>query len=240
MRLRVLSVIYLFDVDGTITPSRGRIDAEFGVWFSKFVENNYVCLVTGSDRVKTIEQVGEYIYSKCERVYQCSGNDVWRGDRNIRTNSWKLPKRTHSWLEDKLEESDFSIRTGNHIEQRPGMVNFSVVGRNADTEDRARYSVYDGYHGERGHIADMFNETFPNLSATVAGETGIDIYPKDSGKEQVLTDFDKSAILCFIGDMCEKGGNDYTISQAIDKRDKCEFYNVEDWRETWDLLKREL
>ena len=63
-----------------------------------------MCLVTGSDRVKTIEQVGEYIYSKCERVYQCSGNDVWQGDRNIRTNSWKLPKRTHSWLEDKLEE----------------------------------------------------------------------------------------------------------------------------------------
>ena len=41
-------------------------------------------------------------------------------------------------------------------------------------------------HGERGHITDMFNETFPNLSATVAGETGIDIYPKDSGKETGL------------------------------------------------------
>lgn len=232
-------MIYLFDVDGTLTPSRGRIDAEFGAWFSKFVENNHVCLVTGSDRAKTIEQVGDYIYFKCKRVYQCSGNDVWEGDNNIRTNDWKLPKLAQYFLEEKLEQSGFGIRTGNHIEHRPGMVNFSIVGRNANTEQRKWYTEYEGLHMERGHIADMFNQHYPYLTASVAGETGIDIYPLNSGKEQVLTDYDKPAILCFIGDMCEKGGNDYTISQAISKRDNSKFYNVKNWRETWDLLRQE-
>ena len=74
-----MDIKYIFDVDGTLTPSRGRMDKEFSLWFGKFCIENDVYLVTGSDRPKTIEQIGEYLYSKCKRVYQCSGNDVWEG-----------------------------------------------------------------------------------------------------------------------------------------------------------------
>ena len=30
-------VSFLFDVDGTLTPSRGRIDPDFEQWFLKFI-----------------------------------------------------------------------------------------------------------------------------------------------------------------------------------------------------------
>ena len=76
---------YIFDVDGTLTPSRCKIDSEFCIWFSTFTENNDVYLVTGSDREKTIEQVGELVYDRAKRVYQCGGNDVWIKDCRIRT-----------------------------------------------------------------------------------------------------------------------------------------------------------
>mgnify|MGYP000686652846 CR=1 FL=1 len=60
---------FIFDVDGTLTPSRGEIDHDFAVFFSTFCAENNVYLVTGSDRDKTIEQIGEEIYSFLSRLY---------------------------------------------------------------------------------------------------------------------------------------------------------------------------
>ena len=41
---------YIFDVDGTLTPSGGRMNNEFANWFEHFATHNAVYLVTGSDR----------------------------------------------------------------------------------------------------------------------------------------------------------------------------------------------
>ena len=48
---------FIFDVDGTLTPSRQRIDEEFLSFFFRFTFDNDVYLVTGSDRAKTLDQV---------------------------------------------------------------------------------------------------------------------------------------------------------------------------------------
>ena len=48
-------MIYIFDVDGTLTPSRGRMNTEFALFFEDFV-NTFECyLITGSDREKTLD-----------------------------------------------------------------------------------------------------------------------------------------------------------------------------------------
>ena len=47
---------FIFDVDGTLTPSRQEIDMDFAVFFTDFCAERDVYLVTGSDREKTIEQ----------------------------------------------------------------------------------------------------------------------------------------------------------------------------------------
>ena len=47
---------YIFDVDGTLTPSRKQIDEKFWVFFLKFCCSNDVYLVTGSDRDTTVVQ----------------------------------------------------------------------------------------------------------------------------------------------------------------------------------------
>ena len=224
---------FIFDVDGTLTPSRGRIDKNFAVWFSKFCDANDVYLVTGSDRAKTVEQVGEYIYSKCKRVYNCSGSDVYQGDRNIRKDLWHISETAHQFLENELMRSKFVLRTGNHIEQRPGMVNFSIVGRNADSLERKSYVKWDNETRERIDIAERFNLQFPSLKATVGGETGIDIAPKGSDKSQIIHDFDDSDTIIFFGDKMEPGGNDYPLAQANKKGMN---YQVKDWRDTWSKL----
>ena len=134
---------FIFDVDGTLTPSRQAIDKKFAVWFKNFCQSNDVYLVTGSDRPKTLEQIGDTIYNSCKRVYNCNGNDVWEKDVNIRANDWVLPEDAHEWLSVQLTESLFKIRTGLHFEHRPGMVNFSIVGRNANPEERKEYVEFD-------------------------------------------------------------------------------------------------
>jgi len=208
---------FIFDVDGTLTPSRDQINYVFQHWFTEFAENNEVYLVTGSDYPKTLEQIGIEICMTVQRIYNCSGSDVWEKGINIRTNDWILPEDAHEWLSVILTQSQFMLRTGQHFDHRPGMVNFSVVGRGATKEQRAEYVVWDKEQNERNEIAQEFNHRYPDLEAKVGGETGIDIAPKGADKSQIIKDFD-SDNLYFFGDRMEEGGNDYLLAQEIKKR----------------------
>ena len=76
---------FIFDVDGTLTPSRSLIDLEFKMFFNTFCLTNDVYLVTGSDKSKTIEQISEATYNLAKRVYNCSGCDVWEQGKNVYT-----------------------------------------------------------------------------------------------------------------------------------------------------------
>ena len=120
---------YIFDIDGTLTPSRRQIDLEFLPFFFDFVRENEVYLVTGSNREKTIEQIGLSLYCACKRVYNCAGNDVYEGDIHYYQTEFELPKECRNFLQDELDYSVFPVRTGTHIEDRPGCVNFSILGR---------------------------------------------------------------------------------------------------------------
>ena len=228
---------FIFDVDGTLTPSRQEIDGDFAVFFSNFCAENNVYLVTGSDKEKTIEQIGEEIYSLAKRVYNCSGSDVWEGEKHIRSDNWRIPLHVKSWLQNTLEESKFSLRTGLHIEERSGMVNFSVVGRNATLGERKLYVEYDRTHGERNLIADLFNKEFNDLIARPGGETGIDISPKGADKSQIVNDFDPNDVLHFYGDRMDIMGNDYPLKKVIIDNDLGFAIEVNGWKDTWSKLK---
>ena len=112
-----------------MTPARQSITPECLHFFYEFSTCNDVYLVTGSDRKKTIEQVTPGIYNNAKRVYNCSGSDVYEGDKNVYRDDWKLPEDVQSFLYDELDYSQFMIRNGNHIEHRPGGVNFTILGR---------------------------------------------------------------------------------------------------------------
>lgn len=231
-------MIYIFDVDGTLTPSRQKIDKEFAAWFSKFCEQENVYLVTGSDKPKTLEQIGPVVYNRCKGVYQCSGNEYWIKETLIRSNNWKLPDIARQFLLQCLEEENFHIRTGTHIEDRPGMVNYSVVGRKANQEERQLFVEYDKNTNSRINTANAFNTMFPDLQATVGGETGLDIAPRGFDKGQIVKDFNKSCKIKFFGDAMWEGGNDYSLKIALQNTNFAfaECIEVKDWTQTWDML----
>ena len=72
-------------------------------------------------------------------------------------------------------------------------------------------------------------DRFPDLEASIGGEISIDIYKRGHNKAQVLKDINGYSI--FFGDRCD-GGNDAPLAERVDKA-----YQVEDWKETWDILR---
>ena len=83
---------YIFDVDGTLTPSRKKMEHEFWAPFLIFCREHDVYLVTGSDREKTVEQVGLDIFYTSKRVYNCSGSDAYEKDKNVYRDDWEPSK----------------------------------------------------------------------------------------------------------------------------------------------------
>ena len=223
---------FIFDVDGTLTPSRQTINLEFKEWFLNFCKSNDVYLVTGSDYAKTLEQVGEDICMKVKRIYNCSGSDVWERGVNVRSNDWEAPKELYDLMNGWLQGSPFPLRTGNHIEERTGTINFSVVGRNCTLGERKLYVKHDIENRERESIAHQINMEFEGITATVGGETGIDIHPTGADKSQILNDFSKEDKIYFFGDRTEPGGNDYPIAKLLGKGS----FQVKGWRDTWERL----
>lgn len=225
--------LFVFDVDGTLTPSRRKIDKDFANWLEHFFTHNAIYLITGSDREKTLEQLGTHLYYLADTVYNCSGNHVFRQDREIYKTDWKLPDKAIQFLLTKLHDSKFYNKTGKHIEERPGMVNFSIVGRNANLEARFMYRQWDEDKNERRIIAEEFNSKFPDIEALVAGETGLDIFPKGANKGQIIDDL-KGFDVHFFGDKMDEGGNDYPLA-VLNKNGTN--HHVRDWKHTWELLK---
>ena len=228
---------FIFDVDGTLTPSRQSINTEFQEWFLDFTKRNKCWLVTGSDYPKTLEQLGKDICESVHSVYNCNGNDVWFKGKRVNSSDWTLPEAPHEWLSNRLTDSGFPKRCGIHFEHRPGMVNFSIVGRGANANDRAHYVKWDKDTNERNDIASTFNHLFPELEAKVGGETGIDIAPKGKDKSQILEDFNESDKIFFFGDAMYEGGNDEPLAKSIVDNNRGVCYNIQNWQQTWTILK---
>ena len=223
---------YLFDVDGTLTPSRLPIDKNFEQFFLNWMKDKNVYLVTGSDKDKTIEQVGEKIWFNVTRAYQSCGNAVYERGKLIRQSDFKLDVELQRMLFTLQACSDWKHHHGNHIEERIGLVNYSTIGRNCAQSSRNAYYSWDQLKGERKLFCKMIEDTFPHLEASIGGEISIDIYPKGQNKAQVLNDLEGP--ITFFGDRCEPGGNDYPIVLRIE--DKHTVYNVKNWEETYKIL----
>ncbi len=227
---------FIFDVDGTLTPSRCQIDPEFLLFMMFFATKNDVYLVTGSDRAKTLEQVGVDLFNASKRVYNCSGSDVYEGDKNVYRDNWELPWGVEKFLQDELDYSCFPIRNGNHIERRPGGVNFSILGRAKDPFiGREEYIKWDKERLEREDVADRIRNAYPGLNVALGGQTGLDIGPYGSDKSQILRDFSKDDKLYFFGDRMEPGGNDYSLGEAV-KKWGGNTYQVDNWTDTRTIL----
>ena len=224
---------YVFDVDGTLTPSRLKMDFGFQSFFREWFEEKNVYLLTGSDHDKTIEQVGVDVWRGVTEAHQCGGNVVYRKGDLIEVSDWKPSKGLLDTCQNLIDISKYPVRAGNHIEPRGGLLNISVVGRNCTQEQRLAYNEWDNANYEREFICKSITTMFPEIEATAGGQISVDIHEYGKNKSQIREKL--QGTIHFFGDKTMEGGNDYPIASILEKPDRV--FQVDDWEHTYRLLK---
>jgi len=259
--------IYIFDVDGTLTPSRKPMTEAFINFFDRWSQHNTFYLVSGSDLKKMSEQVPHYILRNAEGLFCCGGNDYYKYHGNFPMgiqkfkplmlneftqeyyNEFTPPTELIEFLEKQVTRSKYGQRAGNHIENRGSMLNFSIVGRDCSDEQREDYFQYDLESKEREIIAGLINEQWVDIEAVIGGQISIDIAPKGNDKSQVLTHIMKeqpNKKYFFVGDRTMEGGNDYPLANLMNNTDDCYVFQAGEpsdefgFTETFKILKYEI
>lgn len=225
-------MIYLFDVDGTLTKPQRPISQEMVDMLLMLRKDNEVYLVTGSDYQTLLEkeQLTPAMEESLSGVFVCMGCEFWVNGKLVAQNDKAFPQQLRHELGKILENSDYPVRKGKHIVTRTGMLNFSIVGRNATPIDRKSYKTYDEEYGERKRIVEHLSHMFPEFDFHIGGEISIDICPKGQNKSQILKMLPEDNIT-FFGDKMGIGGNDFHLARAIDVENIgicCEVENPEE------------
>lgn len=252
-----MKTIYLFDVDGTLTPAKEKANPKFAKAFLEWMQSKEVYIVSGGSFDRIINQVGVDIVRASSGVFACMGNIFLQEIEFVNEtgysewgvvyeNTFKIPDQDTERFQDVLDgivsSSEYPVKTGNHYEERVGMVNFSIVGRNATQAQRKAYAKYDAEHLERHAIVERLKEEYPKLDFVIGGAVSIDIFNIGNDKSQIVERYFNEAIegnkIVFVGDRIPFPGNDYALATALCQHPNGSAYEVESWRDTEKLLKK--
>lgn len=233
-------MIFILDIDNTVTPPRQKIDLDFWNWFYDFASYNSVYFVTGSDYAKAEFQLSKSLCHVAKTVYCCSGNEVYKEGKLVRKNTWNFPQELIDYLNDCQINSQYPVKTGNFIEYRTGCVNYSTVGRESTYKQRIQYLEWDNINKERESIKNYIKNNFKDIDCVIGGEISVDIFPVGKDKSQILSDFNQSekSQIIFFGDKIFEDGNDYTLAKNIENFGG-KYHKVNDWEDTYNILRQE-
>ncbi|CAG9092860.1 unnamed protein product [Plutella xylostella] len=217
------NVLYLFDVDGTLTPPRQRISEQLRDFLLQQVQPRVrLGLVSGSDYGKIVEQLnGEDVAAKFDYVFCENGlvhyqNGELKSKQSILNHlgETKLQKLINFAL-NYLSKIELPAKRGNFIEFRSGMINISPVGRSCSQAEREQFVVYDTEHRIRAKFVEALQDEFKDINLTFAlgGQISIDVFPTGWDKTYCLNHVAEAKFdeIHFFGDKTVPGGNDYEI-----------------------------
>ncbi|XP_059056895.1 uncharacterized protein LOC131850617 [Achroia grisella] len=217
------NVLYLFDVDGTLTKPRQVIQESLKSFILNDVKSRVaVGLVSGSDYTKIVEQMGgEEVTNQFDFIF-CENGVV-----QYRQGELKSVESILSYIgEEKLQKViNFALgymsklvlpaKRGNFVEFRSSMINLCPVGRSCSQTERDQFSQFDKEHKLREKFVEALNNEFKGyeLSFALGGQISVDVYPAGWDKTYCLrhvadANFDE---IHFFGDKTMPGGNDYEI-----------------------------
>lgn len=228
--------IYLFDIDGTLTLPRQKISDSFEEFFFNWMRGKTVFFVTGSDLKKVKEQLSQRIILNSVGIFCCMGNELYLSGERIYSNKLEMPDELVDYLKHKLETSKYPNKRGNNLEFRPGMLNFSIAGRESSIIEREEYNNWDLKTNERKEIVNYIQQNFKEkIEARIGGQISIDIQNVGNNKSlaskwlrREYAKDGKEIELLFFGDSTSPSGNDYDIVKDIVDKGDGNWYDVKD------------
>ncbi len=217
-----MSILVLFDVDGTLTPSRLKIKQDMLEILIKLKSTGQVDLgiVGGSDLDKQKEQLGEENLKLFDYVFSENGLCAFYKGAVLNKTSIKdfmgedKLKRLINTSLHYMADLDIPVKRGTFIEFRNGMINLCPVGRSCSQEEREQFFEYDKIYNIRSEMVKYLQEELKDLNLTfsIGGQISMDVFPKGWDKTYCLqfveNKYDK---IYFFGDKTNPGGNDYEI-----------------------------
>ena len=142
--------IYVFDMDGTLTPARQPMQKDFSFRFLPWLKTNLAYIAAGSNYEKLTEQLPPDIVSSFSGIFSSMGNVYHQKGQEVYKNEIKLDKEMLKALERFRKSTTYDGKLySNYMELRPGMLNFSILGRNCPFSEREKYHNWDNIHHER-------------------------------------------------------------------------------------------
>lgn len=251
----------LFDMDGTLTEPRKPIERQMISFIECLAAQVDVGVVTGSPIEYVVEQLlpglSSWESGVTEKItfYPCNGTQVYRWDAT----SGEMTQTYKTTLSDHLSSvGDASVLythivmnllnlqshaiktyrelsvTGHFISFRDSMLNWSIPGREANSDARASFVDLDKLQGIRPHLRKALRTRLDafgleTMDTALGGSTSIDIYPKGWDKTYVLRHLIDPEDVWFFGDKCQPGGNDHSLYSVLATRNRSfEVASVED------------
>jgi phosphomannomutase len=206
------ATLCLFDVDGTLTPSRRTVTPAMLALLAELKKHVVIGFVGGSDLAKQKEQLGEAtVMELFDFAFSENGATAFRCGRQIAQESFigylgeEKYKQLVDWTLRYLADLDIPIKRGTFIEYRNGMVNVSPIGRNCSHEERLAFDALDKQRGIRKQMVRAYEQRFPDLGLqfSIGGQISIDIFPRGWDKTNCLKHLagEGFAAIHFFGDM---------------------------------------
>lgn len=232
--------IYIFDMDGTLTPPRLPMTDECAIQFCEWQKTHKNFIATGSDYQKIEEQLPSFVIESCTGIYSSMGNVLSANGKLIYQKNFEAPSQLLDLLESYRQNTKYPKKLyPNYIEKRIGMINFSVLGRDCPYTERECYSAWDTVEKEREKITTELRKLFPQYEFSVGGSISIDITPNGCGKGQIAThlraQYPNEKII-FFGDKTFEGGNDYDLAHALLKLPNTKVVQVSDPKDVLSFL----
>ncbi|CAH3999512.1 phosphomannomutase [Pieris brassicae] len=217
------NILYLFDVDGTLTKPRQIISEDLKLFLLNHVKPEVaIGLVSGSDYSKIVEQMdgeditNQFDYVFCENgVMQYQQGELKNTQSILNHAGERTLQRVINFALGYMSNLELPAKRGNFVEFRSSMINICPVGRSCNQKERDQFSQFDNQHNIRTKFVEAlqneFNDT--DLKFALGGQISVDVFPKGWDKTYCLKHVADANFkeIHFFGDKTMPGGNDYEI-----------------------------
>ncbi|XP_061740534.1 phosphomannomutase 1 isoform X2 [Nerophis ophidion] len=206
------NILCLFDVDGTLTAPRSKIDPQLDQFLQTLRREVKIGIVGGSDYSKIAEQLGEgdEVLHKFDYVFTENGTVQYKDGKLLS----KHAIQEHIGEELLQDLINFCLnymgliqlpkKRGTFIELRNGMLNICPIGRSCTTEERMEFSEIDKREKIREKFVAALKEEFAGKGLR---------FTRGWDKRLCLDLLEREGLerIYFFGNETSDGGNDYEI-----------------------------